>query len=82
MWWGILLFAALIAAGLYVLRRQTLVEFPLSGHAPGATVAPAAATPVANTSAADEIARLAALHDSGALSDEEYARAKNNILPA
>jgi hypothetical protein len=27
MWWGMLLFAALIAGGLYVLRRQTLAEF-------------------------------------------------------
>jgi hypothetical protein len=27
-WWGILLFAALIAVGLFALRRQTLAEFP------------------------------------------------------
>jgi hypothetical protein len=33
-WWGILLFAALIAAGVVALRRQSLAEFP-----PGATAA-------------------------------------------
>ena len=27
-WWGILLVGGLIAAGVYVLRRQTLLEFP------------------------------------------------------
>jgi hypothetical protein len=36
-WWGILIFAALIAAGFAVLRRQTLEEFPQAEHA----VAPA-----------------------------------------
>lgn len=31
-WWGILLFAALIAAGVWALRRQTLEEFPEAGR--------------------------------------------------
>jgi hypothetical protein len=30
-WWGILFFAALLAAGIFVLRRQTLAEFPDAG---------------------------------------------------
>jgi len=67
-WWGILLFAALLALGVYLLRKQTLAE----AAAPGAAVSSAA------TSA--EIARLAELHDAGALSDEEFARAKTLAL--
>src|SRR3954451_1450912 len=31
-WWGILFFAALLAAGTYVLRRQTLAESPEAGE--------------------------------------------------
>jgi hypothetical protein len=30
-WWGILLVAALLAAGIVILRRQTLAEFPQAG---------------------------------------------------
>jgi hypothetical protein len=37
-WWGILLLGGLIALGIYVLRRQTLQEFP-----PGAQLEPATA---------------------------------------
>jgi Short C-terminal domain len=32
-WWGIILLGALLAAGVVVLRRQTLREFPLAGTA-------------------------------------------------
>jgi hypothetical protein len=67
-WWGILLFAALIALGVYLLRTQTLAE--AEAGVPAATSATTAA----------EIARLAELHDSGALSDEEFARAKTLAL--
>jgi hypothetical protein len=38
-WWGILFFAALLAAGTYVLRRQTLAEFPDAGE-PAPEMAP------------------------------------------
>jgi hypothetical protein len=31
-WWGILFFACLLAAGIFVLRRQTLAEFPSAGE--------------------------------------------------
>jgi hypothetical protein len=41
-WWGVLLFAALLAVGLVALRRQTLVEFPPESHE---AEAPAAASP-------------------------------------
>jgi hypothetical protein len=33
-WWGVLFFACLLAAGLFVLRRQTLAEFPEAGDDP------------------------------------------------
>jgi hypothetical protein len=78
MWWGILLFAALIAAGTYALRRQTLLEFPHTEHEPATTLA--APTSAPGTTTADQIASLAALHDSGAMSDQEYVRAKDLVL--
>jgi hypothetical protein len=34
-WWGILLVGGLLALGIYVLRRQTLQEFPDAGLVPG-----------------------------------------------
>jgi len=71
-WWGILLFAGLIALGIVALRRQTLQEFPAAGAATPANGAPA-------PSPADEIARLTKLHDSGALSDDEFERAKSAL---
>ena len=81
-WWGILLLAGLIALGVYALRRQTLQEFP-----PGAPSPPAADDDVtavqahgAPRSAASELVRLAELHRSGALTDEEFERAKQIAL--
>lgn len=79
-WWGILLFAALIAAGTYVLRRQTLLEFPHIEHEPETILTAPTAGP--GTTTADQIASLAALHESGAMSDEEYVRAKDLVLSA
>ncbi|HEX4521485.1 MAG TPA: SHOCT domain-containing protein [Gaiellaceae bacterium] len=94
-WWGILLLAVLLAAGVWVLRRQTLVEFPNAGlehgtpslvvrvtagarklthrapHAPAATV---------TSSTADELDRLLALRDKGALTQDEFEQAKKLAL--
>jgi Short C-terminal domain len=89
-WWGILLLAGLIALGIVALRRQTLQEFPPGTHVEPAAAA-AAATPgreaEATTagagggrSAAHELSRLAELHASGALSDDEFERAKRIAL--
>jgi hypothetical protein len=70
-WWGILLLAGLIALGVVALRRQTLREFP-----PGAAnEAPTGARPPS-----EEISRLSKLHDSGALSDDEFEAAKKIAL--
>jgi hypothetical protein len=69
-WWGILLLAGLIALGVVALRRQTLQEFP-----PGGQLVPAVAGGA--PSPADELAHLHELHESGAISDDEFvARAK------
>jgi hypothetical protein len=81
MWWGILLFAALIAAGTYALRKQTLVEFPHVEGGQEPALAPATTTAGAET-AADQIARLAGLHDAGDISDEEFSRGKELALGA
>ncbi|MGZ4315996.1 MAG: SHOCT domain-containing protein [Gaiellaceae bacterium] len=80
-WWGILLFAALITAGMHALRKQTLVEFPQVEGELEPALASAAATAGAQT-ATDQIARLAGLHDAGAISDDEFNRAKQLALDA
>jgi hypothetical protein len=61
-WWGILLLAGLIAAGVVALRRQTLQEFP-SG--PKLEPAPAGDAPTA------ELGRLDEQQKAGAISDQE-----------
>ena len=90
-WWGILLLGGLLALGIVALRRQTLVEFPDAGITPAddtepspaarvaASLKPKPAAATASSQAAD-LARLAALHDSGALTDAEFTRAKDLAL--
>jgi hypothetical protein len=70
-WWGILLLGGLIAIGVVALRRQTLQEFP-----PGSEAVMAGD----GSTAASELARLAELHKSGAISDDEFERATRNAL--
>jgi len=73
-WWGILLLAGLIAIGVVALRRQTLQEFPSGGH-----LVPAAAGGA--PSPTEELAHLHELHESGAISDDEFvSRAKKISL--
>jgi hypothetical protein len=79
-WWGILLLAGLIALAIVALRRQTLREFPAVETM--AVVEPAAEAEWRAPSAAAELSRLAVLHDSGAISDSEFARAKELALSA
>jgi hypothetical protein len=74
-WWGILLLAGLIAAGVYALRRQTLTEFP-----PGAALEPAPAG--AGGSASAELSRLHALHEAGDISDGEFVEQAKKIAPS
>src|SRR5439155_11910601 len=95
----ILLFAALLALGVTVLRRQTAAEFPgvQRGDAmreqrehreaararKSAAGAPAAAPAVPAgppNQAIDHLDRLVALHDSGELTDTEFATAKTRVM--
>jgi hypothetical protein len=89
-WWGILLLGGLIALGIVALRRQTLREYPEPRPKPAgdatsvgaraaAALRPKPEADPTETQAA-ELARLAALHDSGALTDDEFARAKSAAL--
>jgi hypothetical protein len=75
-WWGILLLGGLIALGVVALRRQTLQEFPTGVAVAGA---PAADAPPPGDRAA-QLARLEELHASGAISDDEFERAKKIAL--
>jgi hypothetical protein len=71
--WTILLFAALLALGVYMLRRETAVEFP-------AVAVATAGGPGGSGSRLDEIERLATLHDRGDLTDEEFAAEKVQLV--
>jgi hypothetical protein len=75
-WWGILLLAGLIAAGVYALRRQTLQEFPPGGH-----LVPAAAGGAPAHSSTDELAHLNELHEAGTITDEEFVKRAKGIAP-
>jgi hypothetical protein len=85
---GLILLAVLMVLGTEALRRQAAAEFPDAGFggfgdrvraaAPGrAATAPQA--PAAE-SKVDQIERLSALRDKGALSDEQYEAAKAEVL--
>jgi hypothetical protein len=88
-WWGILLLGGLVALGVVAFRRQTLREFPAGSREPKPPLAerltaarrPTTAAATAEpTSRAQDLALLRELHDSGALTDEEYARSKAQVL--
>jgi len=51
-WWGVLLFAGLLAIGLFAFRRQTLKEFPTESSEPEAGAPSAPAPPEAPASPA------------------------------
>ncbi len=76
-WWGILLLGGLIALGVVALRRQSLQEFPSGAAVAGARLPTADARPQAT---AAQLARLEELHASGAISDDEFERAKKIAL--
>jgi hypothetical protein len=90
--WGVLLLGALVALGFYALRRQTLAENPDAAdhhgeatekmRALGARAASHRPQHHSGTgsSPADQISHLNDLHKSGALTDEEFAQAKQLAL--
>jgi hypothetical protein len=87
----ILILGAILAGGLVALRRQTLREFP-DAQPGGFTTslrslrrssAPSAAAVVApgpDSTAAQEIGRLAELHEAGVITDDEFDRGKAHAL--
>jgi len=87
---GILIFAVLIALGVYLLRRQTLAEFPDAGPREAAFAASVEAAVKSHrprgrpahvqSSVASDLERLGGLRTSGVISDEEFQRAKEKVL--
>jgi hypothetical protein len=85
---GLLLLAGLMVLGTEVLRRQAEAEFPdatfggfgdrMRAWGPGRTAAETAAP--AGESKVEQIERLSALKEKGALSEEEFAVAKREAL--
>jgi Short C-terminal domain len=83
---SVLIVTALAFAGLEVLRRQTVREFPDAIRSEGGMLArlrrrgePAGREAVA-AGTVDRLERLAALHERGALTDEEYEAEKALLL--
>jgi len=85
-----LVMIVLAGIGLEAVRRQSVKEFPEaeSGEVVAAVRArlsrqPAAITtgPAAAESPVDQLERLSALHDQGALTDQEFQTMKSSLLP-
>ena len=93
-----LLFTILAFVGAHVLRNQIAEEFPdavpvswrasmsEAAHSLGQKVrrarAATAPAPAGGPSTADELERLVALRDRGAITDQEFAAAKRELLGA
>jgi hypothetical protein len=88
--WEMLLFTILAFVGAHVLREEIAEQFPDAEHGSmGAAISEKiaharAATSVAAAapSQASELERLVALHDRKAITDDEYAAAKRELLAA
>ena len=61
-------------------RRTQQSQYDDQTQPPPAAPAPAAAAAAAPTDSTAELERLAKLHESGALNDEEFAAAKSKLL--
>ena len=75
----VVVLTALAALGLELLRRQSLEEFP-PGTSGGITLPRLPGRRPRQESHAVEIERLEALHDRGALTDDEFTSAKRSLL--
>jgi hypothetical protein len=92
----VLILIGLVVLGVQALRRQTAEEFPEASagatrasvqaaashaqHAVFGAGSGAAAKSTVTTRRVDELERLARLHDTGALTDDEYATEKTVVL--
>ncbi len=80
--WIIVIFIIpFFGALIYIIGRPHLAGDTMgAGAAPAGPAPVAAGAPTAASSAADEIAKLSALHDAGSLTDAEYESAKAKAL--
>jgi Short C-terminal domain/Phospholipase_D-nuclease N-terminal len=78
--WIIAIFVIPFFGALVYIITRPRIEGDAFGGPQAAVGAPAAAAPVASTSAADEITKLTALHDAGTLTDAEFEAAKAKAL--
>jgi hypothetical protein len=82
-----LVMIVLAGIGLEAVRRQSLNEFPAaqSGEVVAAVRArlsrPPQAAPAPAEAPVDQLERLSALHDQGALTDQEFQAMKSSLLP-
>ncbi len=76
----VVIVSALAILGLEVLRRQTAAEGQPAGGGSGTGLVAGVKGLVGRPSDAAELERLAQLHSSGKLTDEEYAAAKQGVL--
>jgi putative oligomerization/nucleic acid binding protein len=80
-WRGVALIAVGSAVGLEILRRTTAREFPgTSLDEAWASLRKRVTVPSGHGDDVDRLERLARLHESGALSDEEFTAAKRKLL--
>ena len=82
-----LVMIVLAGIGLEAVRRQSVAEFPDAESGDVATAVRAKlsrsqqAAPAAAEAPVDQLERLSALHDSGALTDQEFQAMKSSLLP-
>lgn len=82
-----LVMIVLAGIGLEAVRRQSVNEFPDAESGGVATTVrarlsrPEQSAPAAAGVPVDQLERLSALHDSGALTDQEYQAMKSSLLP-
>ena len=82
-----LVMIVLAGIGLEAVRRQSVAEFPDAESGDVATAVraklsrPQQAAPAAAEAPVDQLERLSALHDSGALTDQEFQAMKSSLLP-
>jgi hypothetical protein len=82
-----LVMIVLAGIGLEAVRRQSVKEFPdaEAGDVAAAVRAklprPGQTTPAIAESPVDQLERLTALHDQGALTDQEFQSMKSSLLP-
>jgi hypothetical protein len=92
---GIIVFFVLALFGTEMLRRQTVAEFPDAQHGDAAAALRARwharrdrrhqpPAPISGgaqgATVADQLEKLAALHERGTITSEEYAAAKRTVL--